>query len=106
MFFVTLYIYLPSKKGAVHDTNKEMASNAQAEYTFQEQVDALRCLICLDLASDPQQHEKCGKLFCKTCLEKHGFTEEMNLVLTVAKAPATLRTLAIEVSEYIITTSN
>ena len=49
-----------------------MASNAQVEYTLLDEVDALKCLICLDLASDPQQHEKCGKLFCRKCLEKLG----------------------------------
>ena len=46
-----------------------MASNAQAEYTFLEEPDALKCLICLDVANDPQQHDKCGKLFCRKCLE-------------------------------------
>ena len=35
--------------------------------------DALKCLICLDeVASDPWQHDKCGKLFCKKCLEGVG----------------------------------
>ena len=37
-----------------------------------EPEDDLKCLICLSVAQDPLQHEKCGKLFCKNCLEKHG----------------------------------
>ena len=37
-----------------------------------EPADDLKCLICLDVAQHPLQHEVCGKLFCKECLEKHG----------------------------------
>ncbi len=37
-----------------------------------EPDDDLKCVICLGVAIDPQQHEKCGKLFCKECLEKYG----------------------------------
>ena len=33
---------------------------------------ALQCVICLDVAEDPRQHETCGRLLCKECLEKHG----------------------------------
>ena len=32
-------------------------------------VHALTCPICLNVARDPQQHDKCGKTFCKNCLE-------------------------------------
>jgi hypothetical protein len=32
----------------------------------------LYCVICLDVAEDPRQHEKCGRLLCKECLEKYG----------------------------------
>ena len=49
-----------------------MASNVQVEYTLLDEVDALKCLICLDPAKNPQQHDKCGKLFCTKCLEKLG----------------------------------
>ena len=34
--------------------------------------ESLKCLICFEVANDPLQHEGCGKLFCKECLEKHG----------------------------------
>ena len=37
-----------------------------------EPDDGLKCLICLGVAREPLQHEACGKLFCKECLEKHG----------------------------------
>ena len=37
-----------------------------------EPNDELKCLICHSIARDPLQHEVCGKLFCKVCLEKFG----------------------------------
>ena len=53
-----------------------MASNtpdSTSKYDFVEEPDsALQCVICLDVAEDPRQHEKCGRLLCKECLEKHG----------------------------------
>lgn len=43
------------------------------EYEFTaEPDDDLKCLICLQTAQNPLQHELCGKLFCKECLEKYG----------------------------------
>ena len=43
------------------------------DYKFiTEPDDDLKCLICLSLARNPLQHEECGKLFCKECLEKFG----------------------------------
>ena len=50
-----------------------MASNVGVEYSFvSEPDDALKCLICHEVARDPLQHEDCGKLFCKECLEEYG----------------------------------
>ena len=37
-----------------------------------EPDDDLKCMICLQVAQNPLQHELCGKLFCKDCLEKYG----------------------------------
>ena len=37
-----------------------------------EPDDALKCLICLDVAEDPLQHTKCGRLYCRECIEKYG----------------------------------
>ena len=34
--------------------------------------DALKCLICLEVAEEPWQHDKCGRLFCKECLDDYG----------------------------------
>ena len=34
--------------------------------------DNLKCVICLEVAQDPKQHEDCGKLFCSECIEKNG----------------------------------
>ncbi len=31
--------------------------------------DALKCLICLEVAEEPWQHGDCGRLFCKKCLD-------------------------------------
>ena len=43
------------------------------QYNFvSEPDDALKCPICLEVAEDPRQHEKCGRLFCKECLDRHG----------------------------------
>jgi hypothetical protein len=42
-------------------------------YTFLSEPDAeLKCVICLDVAKDPFQHEECGKLLCEKCLKTHG----------------------------------
>ena len=44
---------------------------ASTDYKFVTELDdELKCLICLGVARDPFQHEACGKLFCKECLEK------------------------------------
>ena len=37
-----------------------------------EQDDSLKCLICLEVAEDPWQHGKCGRLFCRECLDEYG----------------------------------
>ena len=34
--------------------------------------DGLKCLICWEVAVDPWQHGKCGRLFCKECIDKYG----------------------------------
>ena len=50
-----------------------MASNKESRFNFIAEPDsALQCVICLDVAEDPRQHEKCGRLFCKECLEEYG----------------------------------
>ncbi len=47
-----------------------MSSN---EFKFLVEPDEdLKCMICLEVARDPLQHEECGKLFCKQCLEEYG----------------------------------
>ena len=44
-----------------------------SKYNFiAEPDDALVCVICLEVAEDPRQHERCGRLLCKGCLEKYG----------------------------------
>ena len=41
-------------------------------YQFVEEPPlALRCVICLAVARQPQQHGECGKLFCMSCLTQH-----------------------------------
>ena len=46
---------------------------ATREYKFVgEPADVLKRAICLEVARDPHQHEECGKLFCKECIDKHG----------------------------------
>ena len=52
----------------------EMSSGCDTMYRFiHPPSDVLGCVICLDeVASDPWQHDKCGKLFCKKCLKEYG----------------------------------
>ena len=45
---------------------------AVTEQFVSEILEDLKCSICLDVAEDPVQHEECGKLFCKECIEKYG----------------------------------
>ena len=53
-----------------------MASNiSTVSYKYQfvsEPDDALKCLICLEVAEEPWQHGECGRLFCEKCLNEHG----------------------------------
>ncbi len=52
-----------------------MATNSTADYEYKfitEPEDVLKCLICHEVVKDPKQHEECGKLFCKKCIEKYG----------------------------------
>ncbi len=44
------------------------------DYQFvEEPSDDLKCLICLCVARDPQQHGEggCGKIYCKSCIDKY-----------------------------------
>ena len=60
-----------------------MASNNVSKYNFIEEPDsAIECVICLDVAEDPRQHEECGRLLCKECLEKWRSMGETNHVPT------------------------
>lgn len=43
-----------------------------ATINYADPPDDLKCLICLEVAQDPMQHEACGKLFCKECIEQSG----------------------------------
>ena len=50
-----------------------MASNDNSNYQFvSEPDDEFICVICLEVAREPFQHEECGKLLCKECLEEYG----------------------------------
>ena len=35
-----------------------------------EPADKLKCVICLDVALGPMQHEQCKKLFCEQCKDR------------------------------------
>ncbi len=37
-----------------------------------EPDDDLKCSVCNVVAREPLQHESCGKLFCKQCVEDYG----------------------------------
>ena len=50
-----------------------MASQAAGKYKLVTPAsDCLLCPVCLDVSSDPWQHDKCGKVFCRKCLEQYG----------------------------------
>ena len=47
------------------------APDVTLSYCFiQEPPADLKCVVCLDVTRDPQQHSVCGNLICKECLEK------------------------------------
>jgi hypothetical protein len=42
-------------------------------FSFRAEPDSgLQCVICLELPTDPWQHNKCGRLFCRECLKRYG----------------------------------
>ena len=48
-------------------------SSGVYKHSFISEPDgALQCVICLEIAVDPWQHNKCGRLLCGGCLEKYG----------------------------------
>ncbi len=55
----------------------KMAQSRSEGYDYQfveeEASDDLKCLICLCVARDPQQHGDggCGKIFCRSCIDKY-----------------------------------
>ena len=58
-------------KAKVSQTTSDSATNGK--YLFISEPDEdLKCLICLNIAEEPQQHGNCGSLFCAKCLNKHG----------------------------------
>ena len=41
------------------------------DYTFIKEPDgSLKCRLCHKIAREPWQHGKCGKLFCKKCIDE------------------------------------
>ena len=62
----TSYINTFSLYGAVGGTGGK-------DYKFVSEPDVdLKCLICLQVATDPVVHDACGKIFCKVCIRSHG----------------------------------
>lgn len=57
------------------DSMEAVSSVLSADYQYKfisEPSDDLKCLVCLEVAEDPWQHSKCGKLFCNKCLDDYG----------------------------------
>ena len=51
-----------------------MTDSLEGGYNYQfvkEPPDSLKCLICLSVVKEPQQHAGCGKLFCKVCIDHY-----------------------------------
>ena len=52
---------------------KIMAVSVENKFSFvSEPDDALECQVCLEVAEEPWQHDMCGSLFCKKCLDEYG----------------------------------
>lgn len=49
-----------------------MASSSNKYRFLSDPDDELKCPICLEVSEEPWQHGRCGRLFCKQCLEKYG----------------------------------
>ena len=46
---------------------------ASPDYQYvSEPGSGLECVICLEVAENPWQHNECGRLLCEKCLDKHG----------------------------------
>ena len=60
---------------------QDVARSSSGGYDYQfveEPSDDLKCLICLCVARDPQQHGDggCGKIFCTSCIVKYKETND------------------------------
>ena len=45
------------------------SGESRYDYKFvEEPPDSLKCLICLCVVNNPQQHGECGRLFCLSCI--------------------------------------
>ena len=65
--------HLQTTWSAVFRVSKMAAKRSASKFNLLAEPDnALVCGICLEVAEEPRQHEKCGKLLCSECLEKYG----------------------------------
>ena len=56
------------------DVSRSESKFGGYDYQFvEEPSDDLKCLICLCVARDPQQHGNggCGKIYCKSCIDQY-----------------------------------
>ena len=58
----------------LHDSYRDtQVGRRYSDYKFvRKPSKSLMCLICMDVAKEPMQHEACGKLVCRDCLESFG----------------------------------
>ena len=52
------------------------SSTEPSHHYLTEPSDDMLCVICLEVAIEPMQHETCGKLLCKACHDKNGRNEK------------------------------
>jgi hypothetical protein len=46
---------------------------AEFNFTFVPELDiTLLCGMCSKISEDPYQHDRCGQLYCRECLEEYG----------------------------------
>ena len=72
-FLSLVFFFLDHGSTLMSSSSASGSDSSVYRYNYvTEPEDELKCLICLDVAKDPLQHEECGKLFCKECLGKYG----------------------------------
>lgn len=64
-----------SQRLVTMELDREAALSYSAFEFVGNPADDLKCLICSKVATEPDRHESCGKIFCRDCLVRNGKDE-------------------------------